>query len=574
MTGLHTHLTHTLTPKRSKEMLGSHLMLEVSKQRLTLVILVFCLGFCALIVRLLEVSAFSYQPLRTHQTRSHPEFTLSRASITDRNGVPIAINLSMPSTYANLKKMIEPEIAANKLCKALPELKCNDLKERFTKEGNFAWVKRYLTPIEQQVINDLGIPGIEFIKDQKRLYPNGKLFSHVVGYVDIDGNGMAGAERYFNRELAKRSNDSLVLSLDSRIQNVLHDELSKAIELHSALGGAGIIMNAKNGEVLAMVSLPDFDPNLRKISNHEQLFNRNTLGVYEMGSTFKLLTAAMALDAKTTRINDAYHVGAPLKVANFTIKDYRGKGGMLSVPEVLMYSSNIGTAQMIGGLGSKRQKQYLQKMGLFSPLSLESKEISRPIFPNENRWSEISSITISYGHGMAVTPVHLAQSIASIVNGGTKVRPTILKQDSDDYIETERVVSHQTSETMRQLMHLIVQKGYGKKADAGGYFVGGKTGTAEKVSSGRYSKKANVSLFVGAFPIHEPEYVILIMIDEAKTNKANGGFTTGGMIAAPVVKEVVLRAAPLLGIYPKDSSDASIQKKLELNFTPRFKGGA
>ena len=417
-------------------------------------------------------------------------------------------------------------------------------------------------------MHNLGIPGLYFTKDEKRIYPHGSLFSHAVGFVDIDGRGLAGFERYLDDDLKNSPQQHIQLSLDARVQTILKDELLKAVEENSAAGGSGVIIDVKSGEILALVSLPDFNPHNVEKASDRQRFNQITLGTYELGSVFKILTSTMALDLKKVNLNDAFNVSMPLQIGRFKINDYKGKGGMLSVPEVLMYSSNIGTAQIAALCGIKNQQEYLRRFGILDELSVELKEVAKPRYPSKKRWNEVSMVTISYGHGIAVTPLHLAQAVATVVNGGYKVKPTLHKVDPKE-IEREQVISEDVSMLMRKMLRLVVTGGSGKRANVEGYFLGGKSGTAEKISGRRYNKNLNLSSFIAAYPIHDPKYVIMVLIDEAKPNKSNHGYTTGGMVASPVAGEVVKRISPLLNVYPENELEL-VEADLQLDYMPRY----
>lgn len=547
--------------------------IETSKNRLFIVLFCICFAFMVLIFRLFDISLSSTEDIKTLSNKKNGiDFFLQRGTITDRNGVILATNLSTASLYANPQKMIDHKETVQKLCSIFNYLNCNELKEKLTSDKTFAWVKRHLTPREQQVVHDLGLPGLYFIREEKRVYPQGNLFSHVLGYADIDGHGLAGVEKYFNDNLVEDSKTPLELSVDSRVQEVLREEISNHMALNNAIGGFGIVQNVETGEVLAMVSLPDYDPHHINDASDRQRFNQATLGVYEMGSTFKVFTVAMAFDGRYVNVNDAFNLDIPLRVGKHQIGDYKGKGGILSVPEILMYSSNIGAAQIAIKVGTKQQRNYLKDLGFMDYMDIELPEKSYPLYPSQKLWGYPSLVTISYGHGMAVTPLHLANSFCSIVNGGYKTKPTLLKAngeiDNADR-ESNRVISAKTSDLMKRVMRLVVTHGSGKKARAEGYMVAGKTGTPEKVVGKGYSKNANVPAFVGAFPINDPKYALLVMIDEPSANKNNGGSLVGGAIAAPVAGKVIERIAPILGVQPVDENDPELKAKLAVEFTPR-----
>ncbi|MCG8511784.1 MAG: penicillin-binding protein 2, partial [Rhodospirillales bacterium] len=428
-----------------------------------------------------------------------------------------------------------------------PDLDRQDVVDKLSSRGRFVWIQRNLTPVQQYAINHLGIPGLQFQQGYKRVYPHGRTASHLLGLTDVDGRGIAGVERSFDGRLSA-GGEPLALSIDIRIQSLLRDELLAAVTEFRALGAAGLVLDVNTGEAVAMVSLPDFDPNAAETLRGEAGFNRVAKGVYEMGSTFKLFTAAMALDAGTVTLESGYDASKPIRIARFTINDYHAKNRWLSVPEILVHSSNIGAAKMALDVGTDAQRRYLSRLGLLSASGIELPEIGKPLVPN--RWREINTMTISYGHGIAVSPLQLATAVGALVNGGLRYTPTLLKRQSGDAITAERVLTPETSKKIRGLMELVVRHGTGKNGGADGYRVGGKTGTAEKQIGGRYQRNALISSFVGVFPMENPRYIVLALIDEPKGNKRTFNYATGGWVAAPVVSHTISRMAPLLGIVP------------------------
>ena len=447
--------------------------------------------------------------------------------------------------------MIATDDAAHKLAGVFPELNAKDLKKKLNREATFVWIKRNLTPQEQHAVNNLGIPGLYFQPEQKRVYPHGNLFSHVLGYVDRDNKGLAGVEQYFNKRLNDTRNyrEPLNLSLDVRLQQIARTSLGDAIQTYNALGGTAVVLDVRTNEVLAMCSLPDFNPHDAGRASDDSKFNRAALGVYEMGSTFKTFTTAMALDYGIVSMRDGYDATNPIKVSRFTISDTHPKKRWLSVPEIYAYSSNIGTVKMVLDVGVTRQKEFLKRLGLFQAVKIELPEAAKPLLPSQ--WREINAVTISYGHGLSVTPLSLAQATSAVVNGGFLRPLTVLKDGNIRTAETQRVLSENTARQMRRLMRMVVQHGTGNRADVAGYRVGGKTGTAEKVQAGgRYNASAKQALFIGAFPVDDPKYLVLVMVDEPKGNKSTYGYATGGWIAAPVAANIIRRMAPMYGMRP------------------------
>lgn len=531
-------------------------------QRIYMIIIIFAVVFSIVASKLIIVSTNKIAA----KNYFAPEI-ISRNEIVDRNGVLLAVDLAVVSLYAQPKLILDPKKTADDLIKIFPDLKKKDLLKLLDTDRNFAWIKRNITPKQQHQVNSLGVPGLEFEKGTKRIYTQSNLFSHVLGYVDTDGQGIAGIEKQYDEVLRNPKNGKLELSLDVRVQNIVHNELTKYIEEFKAKGGIGIVMDANNGELISLVSLPDFDPHYPGSANPEMLFNQFSLGVYEVGSIMKGLTVAMGLETKSVSLTDVYNVKAPIKAARFTIHDYRIKLNYLSVPQIFMHSSNIGTAMISLEVGGDKQRKFLKKWGLFDPLKIELPEKGVPMYPSEKNWSEISTMTIAFGHGIAVTPLHFIRAAVSLVNGGYVLEPTLFKKNSKDETPIVRVISQGTSEIMRKLMRLTVTDGSGKKANSKGYLVGGKTGSAEKSIRGGYSKTAKYSCFFAGFPINNPRYVTLMILDDPRPN-AKTPFTGGGWTAAPLTGSVISRIAPLLNVKPLDENDPKIVEELYLEFDP------
>ncbi|MEK6747004.1 MAG: penicillin-binding protein 2 [Pseudomonadota bacterium] len=539
-------------------------IIEQSRLRMLCVGFFFVLCFASISVRMVEVAVIK-NPQALTVTIFDPdnegeseqvevkteESHLQRGNIVDRNGVLLATSLMTASVYANPKEIRNAADVARKISKIL-SIDAKTLLNRLKGKKSFVWIKRNLTPKEQYKVNSLGIPGLYFQPEEKRVYPYGNVLSHMLGYVGVDNKGLAGIERQFDRRLRETTlnNEPLTLSVDARLQSMLRSEMANAVSEYNAIGATGIVMEIDSGEILSMVSLPDFDPNKPAKVSDDSKFNRATLGLYEMGSTFKSFTMAAGLEYGVVNMKSGYDATNSFKVATFTISDSHGKKRWLTVPEIYAYSSNIGTAKMALDIGAKQQKEFLKKMGMFKPIDIEIPEKANPQFPQE--WKEINTVTISYGHGISVTPLHLVQGIATLVNGGMHERLTLLKDGNKGKEAKERVISEQTSKNIRRLMRLVVDHGTGGKADVAGYRVGGKTGTAEKVQTGgRYNPDAKIASFVSVFPVDSPKYLVLVMIDEPKGDKSTYGFATGGWIAAPVVGRVIARMGPMMGIKPR-----------------------
>ena len=504
--------------------------------------ILFIIAFSIVTIRLFDISVLGHMLMRDHRIQAIEHADAFRPIIVDKNGIKLAVNLQMASLYTNPHKIINKEEIANKLHNILLDIPYEILyKKLSTTNSSFIWIKRHLTPNEQYLVNNLGIPHLKFKNEQKRIYTHSNAFSHLLGYVDIDGNGLSGLERYLDQ---KKLQGNIALSVDTRVQNIVHEELKQTVKYYQALGAAGIVLDARTSEILAMVSLPDFDPHHLKTLSDTQKFNRAILGLYEFGSIMKPFTMAAALDASIINLDTEYDVSQPLHLGKYIIKDFhKHPTAILDVERIFSRSSNIGMAKIGMQLGDELQKKYLNAMGFFSPLAIEIPEKSMPILPK--RWSNITTTTLSYGYGASFTLLHLTQAMAAIVNDG-KFYPATLFAQTKNY---QQVITQETSASIRDLMCAVIQKGTGRRANAKGYNVGGKTGSAEKSINGVYVKSINVSSFIAVFPIEEPQYIIAIMIDEPKPMESK--FVTGGIVAAPTVKNIINRIAPILNILPR-----------------------
>lgn len=530
-------------------------------QRLYTVIIFFMVAFIGVSIKLFKVGLSDKATLKNINSS-----IIHRNEIVDRNGVLLAVDLEVVSLYANPKMIENPKLLAKQLNEIFPDLKTQDLEKLLSSDKNFVWIKRNITPRQHFMVNNLGGLGLEFQKGTKRVYTQRNLFSHILGYVDTDGIGIAGLEKQFDEQIRDPRADKIKLSLDVRVQNIVHEELSKSIKEFNAKGGIGIVMDANNGEIISAVSLPDFDPHYPGHYAKENLFNQFSLGVYEMGSIMKGFTIAMALEAKAVNLTDVYYVKAPIKASRFVIHDYRPKYSYLSVPQVFMHSSNIGTAMISLELGKERQKKFLTNFGMFDEIRLELPEKGQPMYPADRNWNDITTMTISFGHGMAITAIHFIRAAAALVNGGYVYEPTLLLKSGEQEPVT-RVISEETSKTMRKLMRLTIEHGSGKKSEVDGYLPGGKTGSAEKSQKGGYSKTSKRSAFFSAFPINNPRYVTLMIIDDPLKNPTTP-FTGGAWTAAPLNGRILKRIAPLLDVQPINHNDPEIKNDLWLDFMP------
>lgn len=536
---------------------------ETARQRLVVASAVLVVMFGAIALRMSYVSLLrdGGEPTQRVAARSG-SVQSERADIVDRNGIVFATSLPVESAFVNPHLLLDPQDAARKIVSALPDLKYEEVKEKLDSDRNFVWIKRGLSPRENDLVNRLGIPGLEFQAEERRIYPQGTTGAHVVGFTSIDNAGLGGVERYFDQQL--QSGETVQLSIDLRLQRMVEDEIAHAVQKFSAIGAQAIVMNVANGEILAMASLPTYDANKAKTITNEALFNRATLGVYEQGSMFKVFNTALALDSGKITLADKFDASAPIQIDGFTIHDDpEVPHRILTVPEVFKFSSNIASAKMAVEVGTELQRAFFDKIGFLKPLSTQLTELASPLYPSH--WAKINTMTIAFGHGMSVTPLHLITGVAAMVNGGILNQPSFLRRTA----ATEpgrRVIQAKTSALMRQLMRLNAVEGTGRKADLAGYEVGGKTGTAEKVGrGGAYAKKALFSSFVGAFPMSDPKFIVLVSLDEPHGLAETGGYATGGMVSAPSVKAIIQDIVALYGILPGDWNS---QTPLEIGAKP------
>ncbi|MCB2054865.1 MAG: penicillin-binding protein 2 [Geminicoccaceae bacterium] len=490
-----------------------------------------------------------------------------RADIVDRQGHLLATNIVTLSVTADPAKVLDARRTAVALAGALDGVDEADLLRRLERGGRFVWVKRHISPREQAAIQDLGLPGVAFTDSEMRAYPNGNLVSHVLGFVDIDNQGLAGLEYGLQRDLVggeAEGKEPLRLALDLRVQEVVHDQLARAVTDFRALGGCALVLDVHSRELVSLVSLPDFDPNHPERAPADARTNRCTGNVYELGSVFKIVTSAMALESGRVSLYDRFDASEPLKIGRHTIRDDHGKWRVLAVPEIFAFSSNIGTAQMAFAAGGPAvQQPFLESLGLTDKPKLDIPETQAPLVPA--KWIDIVSATVSYGHGIAVAPLQFAESVAALVGDGRFARTRFLDAGEGAAPSGPRVVSEETVQAMRLLLWLTVDRGTGTNGHTQGYLVGGKTGTADKPADDRrgYERGAVIASFVGAFPIDQPRYVVMVTLDEPQGNDSTFGWRYGGWTAAPVVADIVAIAGPLLGVEPtRPAIEASFDRQM------------
>ena len=484
----------------------------------------------------------------------------ARPDIVDRNGEVLATDVKAPSLFGEPRRIIDKDEAIELLTATLPDLDTGEVRDRLSSKKGFVWLKREITPLQQQEIHRLGIPGIGFLRENKRVYPTGSEVAHLIGLVNIDNQGIAGMEKWLDSNgladlhragfATDRLQRPVELSVDLRVEHALRDELLKAKEKYKAKAASGLVSNVKTGEIVAMVSLPDFDPNNPREAHDPDRINRLTTGVYEMGSTFKALTLAMALDSGKASLGTMFDARGALHYGKFAIHDTHPLGRSISLSEVFTFSSNVGAARIALAQGVEAHKAFLRKMGQLDRLRTELPESASPIVPK--RWSELNTITIAFGHGLSVAPLQAVMGINAVMNGGYLIPPTFLKRsEAEARALAKKVIKSETSEKMRYLMRLNAEIGTAKQADVKGYYIGGKTGTSEKVVNGRYSKKQVLNSFTAIVPADNPQFQLLVMLDEPKALPETHGFITSGWNAVPTGGKVIARIAPLLGIEPR-----------------------
>ncbi|TFU03330.1 penicillin-binding protein 2 [Polymorphobacter arshaanensis] len=533
--------------------------LALGRQRLMTGLLLFCIAIGVLVLRLADLSLLQGRPT-VGANRSTGAIPV-RGDIYDRNNVELARTFEAYGIAVAPRKLVgNPRVLAEQIAAILPDKTVDGIYKELTARNSFRYISRRVLPEQAKRINDLGEPAITLEREPERLYPNLNLAAHVIGYA-VDGVGKVGVEKAFDHRLSDPSTRGtpMHLSIDARVQQALESEMGAVLADQRAQGAAGIVLDVQTGEVLALASLPDFNPNAPGKSDPATRYNKVSYGVYELGSTFKTLTIAMALDTGVvTSMNQKYDATNPIRIAGFTIHDDHALRRPETIPEIFIHSSNIGTAKMAAELGRDRQRAYLDKLGFLKQAEIELPERASPHFPPLSNWGELATMTIGFGHGLSVSLVHLASAYAAVVNGGVLRPATLLKVEPGHAPAGTRVFSPGTSDTMRALLRLVVTDGTGRKADAPGYRVGGKTGTAEKLSGGRYSKHANVSTFAAAFPMDHPRYVVVTMIDDPQGSKATYGFRTAGMVIAPAVSRIVQRIGPILGVTPDVNKDVDV----------------
>ena len=538
--------------------------LELTYHRLMLVLLLFA-GITGLIVlRLAWLQVFTD---RSGAGAIVNPLIPPRADIVDRNGIPLARTIDAWSIGVHPRRIIgDRRQLAVKLHELMPERSVAQYRTMLSADSNYLYLARRALPEMVAAVNALGEPGIVFNREPERLYPQTAMAGHILGWTDFDGHGVAGMERILEARLTDPAlrGQPVALSIDSRVQAAMEAELGSAVTALSAEGGTGIVLDVHTGELVAMASAPNFNPNAAGRSDPSALYNRATMGVYELGSTFKPITVAAAMEAGVvTSLAQRWDASSPVPIGRFRISDDHPQGRPLTAPEILVHSSNIATARIADAMGAQRMQAAFRALGFDEAAHIELRERARPLFPAE--WSRATVLTSGFGHGLAVTPLHLASAYAALVNGGVWRPATLMRVAPGQAPQGRQVYSEQTSYRMRQMLRMIVLYGTGRRGEAPGFRVGGKTGTAEKVATGGgYSRRVNVSTFAAAFPMDEPRYVVLVMMDAPRGNEETHFLTTAAWTAAPVVSRVISRAGPLLGIIPDQTRDIDTSELVPL----------
>lgn len=531
-----------------------------STRRVQLVALGFLAIFGAINGKLIYLGSRPDAP-QTLKSAASDALSGARPDILDRNGDILATDVKVMSIFAEPKRIIDKDEAVELLTAVLPDVNAKELRDRIGSKKGFIWIKRAVTEKERNEVFRLGLPGIGFLPENKRTYPNGPIAAHVLGFTNIDNNGIAGMEKYIDGEgladlhgagfrLTPEDLKPVTLSIDIKATHALRDELVWGMGHFKAKAAAGAIMDVNTGEVVAMTSLPDYDPNTPADALDPNHINRAVVGVYEMGSTFKALTLAMAMDSGKANLNTRVDARGTLRYGRFQIHDYHAQNRSLTLPEVFTYSSNIGTSKLALMVGVEGHKAFLRKAGMLDRMKTELPESAEPIVPRT--WGELNTITIAFGHGLAVAPLQAEMAVAALSNGGYLIRPTFLKRtEAEAKQDAPQIVKTETSEALRYIMRLNADIGSGKKADIPGYFVGAKTGTAEKVVGGRYSKNRLFTTFMALVPADKPKYLFMVVYDEPQGLPETHGYATAAWNSGVVTGKVIERVTPILGLPPR-----------------------
>ena len=530
-----------------------HQMVGEGRIRIWIGLAIFSMALLLIVLRLAEVALLTQPPTRIS---GDDKVFVQRADIEDRNGELLATTIQNYALYARPRKILDKEVAVAELSTIFPDLNPSDLRRRINLPRDEVRIARGLIPHQRRLVLESGLPGLFTRSEPMRSYPNGAAASHVLGLVNIDLEPMSGVEHSFNEDITAKDAPPKSLSLDLRVQMVLEDEIARSAETFSAHTGAGIVLNIKTGEVLGLASVPEYNPNNRDTISPHQEKNTATNAIYDLGSVFKPLTVAMALDRGVITPNEEFPVHIPFTVQKKLIRDDHPSQTPLDVAHILSESSNRGTALMALRAGGDVQQDFFKALGLFEKSPIELIGRAQPQYHSD--WQDISIVTTSYGHGISVTPLHLASAIGAILNGGVYIAPTLAKVDSAHTPNSHRVISKDTSEMMAKFMRFVVTDGTGRNADVPGLGVMGKTGTADKPAVGGYDTQRLVTSFIAAFPVWDPKYVVMITFDEPQAIEGTHGYATAGWNAAPTAGRVMSRIAPMLDVPAKPVQTAHV----------------
>ncbi|MGB0342845.1 MAG: peptidoglycan D,D-transpeptidase FtsI family protein [Parvibaculales bacterium] len=538
---------------------------EMTRRRLRIAIVCFGLVFTLLAARLIHLTAFGVNPALAQRTGNGITAQV-RPMIIDRQGAVLATQMDTTTLAANPREIDDAQILGVQLAATLPELNAARLARQLASNSAYVTLKRGLTPAQKRAVLNLGNPALKLTATPRRVYPSGAAASHLVGFAGSDMNGLAGLERRIDAWLDDARDGILpenvfVLdengqpvfetSIDIRVQHGVRDILGQAMQRYQAKSAGAIMVDVHNGEIVALVSLPDFDPNQPTRDGVDLHFNQMTLGVYELGSIFKVFTAAMALENDQISLEQTFDTAEPLQIGSHAITDVHGQARPLTIAEIVTHSSNIGAAKLALQVSSEEHLGFLQRLGLTDKIEFDLPETGQPIIPDQ--WGDIERATVSFGHGLAVTPLHALMAGAAMVNGGVLYAPSLQRVDLP---VGQRVISAQSSAHIRTMMRAVVAEGTGRKADVDGYEVIGKTGSAEKPVNGSYNENALLTSFIGAFPASSPRYALLVMFNEPQGTQATYGHALAGWNAAPTAGEIIRRTAPLLNVMPRrDEAD-------------------
>ena len=526
---------------------------NICRNRILYIIALFILVYAGIIIRVFNVCLVNgihlkQETLSYYRPKIGIVSPVNRANITDRNGIIVATNLPTVNLFAQPKKVSNAHEIALKLAEIFPDISSKEFYKKLTRRSHFSYLKRNISPQQQAKVNALGYPELEFQPSEIRVYPQKELLSHVLGNTDIDYKGISGLEKKLNDRLSSSTRD-LTLTIDLGVQYAIRDELLKAKEKYQAKRATAILMDLHTSEIIALVSVPDYDLNKRDLRDKDVKFNFATLGVYEAGSVFKVFNTALGLDSGKIKIHDTFDATKPLKFGRHRITDFKVPAKWLSVQETLVHSSNIASVQMALKVGKDLQMKFFKNLGFFDKIeNLEIFERGYPIYRKKSEWGEETIATTAFGYGISVTPIHIITAFSAILNGGIYTPPTLIKDAGER--ESRRIISTQTSNDMRKLLRTVAIEGSAKRANVDGYEVAGKTGTANRLVDGKYVKGVNMTSLVSAFPISDPKYALMVVLDSPKAYKESFGYTTSGWNAVPTGGAIIKRIAPQLNIKP------------------------